>query len=89
MDMGWIISFKVLLVVSSALTGMGLVCLGVYMWLRHNGYSLSGFELIPLISFAVVLFAQSCGVVPLPFVVISEILPREVQLFPLSHKSDN
>lgn len=70
---------RVLLVISSALTGMGLVCLGVYMWLRHNGYSLSGFELIPLISFAVVLFAQSCGVVPLPFVVISEILPREAK----------
>ncbi|KAG4071907.1 hypothetical protein HA402_006068 [Bradysia odoriphaga] len=70
---------KVLLVVSSGLTGIGLVCLGVYMCLQSKGYDLTGLGLIPLISFSVVLFAQSCGVVPLPFVVISEILPREAK----------
>lgn len=67
--------------VSSALTGIGLVCLGGYMCLQSKGYDLTGLGLIPLLSFSVVLFAQSCGVVPLPFVVISEILPREVHLF--------
>lgn len=71
-------SIKVLLVVSSTLTGIGLVCLGVYMYLQTSGYDLTGLGVIPLISFSVVLFAQSCGVVPLPFVVISEILPQEV-----------
>lgn len=48
------------------------------MYLQTSGYDLTGLGLIPLVSFAVVLFAQSCGVVPLPFVVISEILPQEV-----------
>lgn len=64
--------------VSSALSGIGLVCLGVYMCLKTYDYDLTGLGIIPLISFSVVLFAQSCGVVPLPFVVISEILPQEV-----------
>lgn len=52
------------------------------MMLQEYKYDLSGLGIIPLLSFSVVLFAQSCGVVPLPFVVISEILPREVRFLP-------
>ncbi len=54
------------------------------MGLQNYGYDLSGLGVIPLISFSVVLFAQSCGVVPLPFVVISEILPKEVNVLSIS-----
>lgn len=58
------------------------------MYLQTTGYDLTGLGVIPLISFAVVVFAQSCGVVPLPFVVISEILPREVKIIFLFRNFD-
>lgn len=72
-------SIKVLLMVSATLTGIALVCLAMYMYFRTTDYDLTGLGWIPLISFSVVLFAQSVGVVPLPFVVISEIMPQEVR----------
>ncbi len=54
------------------------------MCLQNYGYDLIGLGSIPLISFSVVLFAQSAGLVPLPFVIISEILPKEVNVVSIS-----
>lgn len=48
------------------------------MYLQKIYYDLNGYGWIPLASFSFVLFAGCCGVVPLPFVIISEIMPQEV-----------
>lgn len=70
---------KVLLTFSTTGTGIGLVILGTYLYLRRIGYDLEGFGTVPLASFSFILFVGCCGLMPLPFVVVSEIMPQEVQ----------
>lgn len=69
---------KVLLTFSTTGTGVGLVCLGTYLYLKRIGYNLDGFGTVPLASFSFSLFLGCCGLMPLPFVIVSEIMPQEV-----------
>lgn len=48
------------------------------MYLQSIEYDLEGYGWVPLVSFSFVLFVGCCGVGPLPFVIISEIMPQEV-----------
>lgn len=60
-------------------TGIGLVVMGAYMYLQSIGNELEGFKWIPLASFSYILFIGSAGLIPLPFIIISEIMPQEVR----------
>lgn len=67
-----------MLISSAVLTSFAFLSLGIYMYLQHVQLNLTGYGWIPLVSFALALFAGCAGIVPLPFVVIAEVMPHEV-----------
>lgn len=72
---------KFLLAISSTGTALGLISLGTYSMLNVNGYDVSAFNWIPISSFSFVIFIASWGVLTLPFLVISEIMPEKLKNF--------
>lgn len=60
-------------------TSFGLTILGTYIYLDMIGVDVSSFKWIPLVSFSFVIFIASWGVLTLPFLVLSEIMPEKVR----------
>lgn len=75
---------KILFAVSSVGTASGLVVLGTYVMLKSWGHDVESFNWIPLASFSFVIFISSLGVLNLPFLVISEIMPENIKDFAVS-----
>lgn len=71
---------KTLLIFSTSGAFIGLMSLGIYSYLNENGYDLTTCNWIPLISFSTFVFISCFGILPLPFIVLTEILPAEVNL---------
>lgn len=65
---------RYLLIISSAGTCLGLAITGVDMLFFNNHY----LNWVPVISISFAIFCSSWGVLTLPFVVISEIMPEKV-----------
>lgn len=59
-------------------TAMGLVCLGLFTRLQIMEYDMSGYEWVPVTSFAFAIFAANWGILTLPFLVLTEIMPDKV-----------
>lgn len=59
-------------------TSVGLAILGSYIYLDMIGVDVTDFKWIPLVSFSFVIFIASWGVLTLPFLVLSEIMPEKV-----------
>ncbi|XP_055918187.1 facilitated trehalose transporter Tret1 [Eupeodes corollae] len=70
---------KVLLATSAIGTGFGLCSLGLYSYLSENGYQMEGLNWIPIASFSVAVCVGSMGVLTLPFLVVSEIMPPKIR----------
>ncbi|XP_037811226.1 facilitated trehalose transporter Tret1-like [Lucilia sericata] len=70
---------KVLLTISSIGTGIGLLCLGTFMYLTKLGFDIKSFSWIPVASFSFTIFIACWGVLTLPFVVVSEIMPPKIR----------
>lgn len=62
-------------------TGLGWICLGSYLFLSRNGYLSHPLGWIPVVSFSFSIFISCWGIIPLPYVVISELLPDNVRNF--------
>lgn len=73
-----LIILQLLLLISAIGSGVGLLCLGGFIQLKQEGYDLSNFGWIPISSFSFTIFILNWGVVSLPFLVISEIMPEKV-----------
>lgn len=71
---------KPLLIFSSFGGGMSLVGFGTYTYLSKLGYDLQTFAWIPVTTFSSLVFIASCGVIPISFVVLTEIMPTKVKL---------
>lgn len=69
---------KVLLIVSASGTALGLSVMATYMHLHQLGYNVSQLRLIPMLSLSFVQIVASLGLVPVPYVIIAEVLPRKV-----------
>ncbi|XP_055545657.1 facilitated trehalose transporter Tret1-like [Wyeomyia smithii] len=69
---------KILLMVSTFGTGLGLSCLGTYSWLRSQGVDMEGFNWIPIGSLSVTVFLFCIGLCNIPFFVLPEILPAKI-----------
>lgn len=69
---------KILFLVSTLGAFISLAILGAYSYLVDNGYDITAYSWIPLISFAFFRLIICIGILPIPFVVIPEILPTEV-----------
>lgn len=71
---------KVLLLISTFGTGMGLSCLGTFSWLRAHNFDLTGYGWIPIVSLSVTVFLFCVGLCNIPFFVLPEILPSKVRM---------
>lgn len=70
---------KILLVISCSSTSAGLSIMGLYSFLDKQGYDLQSFNWVPVASLSFVIFIASIGILPLPFVVLAEVLPQNVR----------
>lgn len=64
---------------SSTGTGIAHLCFGTYTLLVSVGFQLNGYSWIPLLSFSLVMFFASCGLLSITFYVVAEILPVKVK----------
>ena len=65
------------MITSAACVGIGQLIMGLYSYLQYFEYDVN-LEWIPLFCFSVIIFSGGFGVLPLPFVIISEIIPEKV-----------
>lgn len=70
---------KILLILSSTGTGVGLAIFGTFTYMKDVlNNDVSSFNWIPIVSFSFVVFSASWGLLTLPFLVVTEILPEKV-----------
>lgn len=68
-----------LLVVSNTGTAFGLITLGVYMMLRSWSFDIEQFNWIPLASFSFIIFVVALGILTVPIILMSEIMPERIK----------
>lgn len=76
---------KTLMIFSTSGAFVGLLALGTYSYFNEIGYDLEQYNWIPLASFSVFIFVSCFGILPLPYVILTEILPAEVRNFCAIH----
>lgn len=64
--------------ISSAGTAIFLFVLATYSYLNKSGLDLSQLAWIPIMSLSLVIFLASLGIISLPFIMITELLPNKV-----------
>lgn len=57
---------------------LGLSTVGAFSVFDKSGYDLTGFSWIPIVSMSFAIYLASIGIVALPFIIMTEILPAEV-----------
>lgn len=70
---------KVLLLTSLSGGIVALLVTGVYSYLVKNGYDVSAFNWVPLVSLSFFIFICSIGILPAPYVMLSEVIPQKVR----------
>ncbi|XP_031630517.1 facilitated trehalose transporter Tret1-like [Contarinia nasturtii] len=71
---------KVLMVFSFTGTGISHVVLATYIYLASStNINLQAFQWVPVASFSAMIFIASCGALPIPYVIVSEILPDKIR----------
>lgn len=70
---------KSLLLVSASCTAIGLFIVGLYSFLdKQLEWQMTAFDWVPVAGLSFVVFIASIGVLPLPFVVLAEVMPQNV-----------
>lgn len=69
---------KILNFISLAGSAIGLFAISLYQYLKLNGYELTAFESVPLISLSTVMFMSSAGIMKLATICSVENLPPKV-----------
>lgn len=72
-------AFQFLLIGSLIGSGVSLVTLATYSYMNVLGYNVKPYSWVAVSSFSAMLFLASCGIIPLPFVVLAEIMPERVK----------
>lgn len=68
-----------LMLMSFTGTGISHAILATYIYLSSStNINLEAFEWVPVVSFSSMIFIASCGALPIPYVIVSEILPDKV-----------
>lgn len=70
---------RCLLLCSSIGAGCSLLTLGAYTYGHDRGYAVEPYSWVAVTSFAAMLLLASCGIVPLPFVVLAEVMPERIR----------
>lgn len=66
--------------ISSAGASLFFFILAAYLYLKESGTNLTNFEWIPVVSLSLAVLLASLGVISLPFVITTELLPSKVKL---------
>lgn len=74
------VSRKLLFAITCFGVVVGLLAMGTHGYLKMY-YDLSDFNWVPIASLSFVIFVASIGLLPLTFVILSEILPQKVSGF--------
>lgn len=53
--------------------------MGSYSYMSAHNYDLEQFHLVPVISLSFVIFISSIGIIPIPYIIIAEVLPQKVR----------
>lgn len=69
---------RFLMTISATCTGLGLICMGLYDLYMER---LVEHRWIPIVSFSTVILMSSVGMLPLTYVILSEILPKKVNSY--------
>lgn len=70
---------KVLLLISSAGSATALLITGIYAYLNAEGYDLRAFSVLPVVSLSFFIFISAVGLSPVPYVLVSEVLPQKIR----------
>lgn len=52
--------------------------LATYSYYRTSGADVTKFEYVPILSLSLVVFIESLGIIALPFVITTELMPNKV-----------
>lgn len=69
---------KILLLISTSGAAMAMLVTGTYVYLGRSGFDVSSFNLLPIISISFFIFICCIGIVGVPNVIMTEILPPKV-----------
>lgn len=70
-----------MLAISSAGAGICQIILGTFIFLATStSIDLTPFQFVPVAAFSAMIFIASCGAMPIPYVILGEILPDNVSL---------
>lgn len=70
---------KVLLLVSSAGSACALFVTGSYAYLYSNGFEVSAWNALPVVSLSFFIFISAVGITPVPYVLATEVLPSKLR----------
>lgn len=68
-----------MLAISNIGTAIGLIAMGVYVMLKSWSFEVDAMNWISLASFSFVILAVSLGILSVPIIVISEIMPEKIK----------
>lgn len=69
---------RVLLTISCGGAAIGLFVMGTYCYLATHNVDVSQYNWIPVITLSSVIYVSSIGIIPIPYIIISEVLPQKV-----------
>ncbi|XP_062707192.1 facilitated trehalose transporter Tret1-like [Aedes albopictus] len=70
---------KILLLISTIGTTAGLFSMGIFSFLQHSGHDLSELGSLPILSLSFTILFSSFGILPLPYVILAEVLPQKIR----------
>ncbi|XP_055597891.1 facilitated trehalose transporter Tret1-like [Uranotaenia lowii] len=70
---------KVLLLISTIGTTLGLFSMGLFSFLSQQGWDLSSLQSLPIVSLSFTILLTSIGIYPLPYVILAEVLPNKIR----------
>ncbi|XP_021700715.1 facilitated trehalose transporter Tret1-2 homolog isoform X1 [Aedes aegypti] len=70
---------KLLLIFSGTGMAIGLSIFSGYSYAKTLGHDVDSFSWLPLVCFSFVIFIASIGVLPLPFLVLAELVPQKIK----------
>lgn len=69
---------KKLLLVSNSGAAISHTITGTFIYLSKSGYDVSAFNLLPVISISFFIFINAIGILPVPYVILAELMPQKV-----------
>uniref|UniRef100_A0A1L8DF24 Putative facilitated trehalose transporter tret1 n=1 Tax=Nyssomyia neivai TaxID=330878 RepID=A0A1L8DF24_9DIPT len=70
---------KTLLLISSIGAATGLILMGTYSFFKFQGYALAFLDWVPVATLSLVIYISSVGILALPYIVLSEVLPSKIR----------